>query len=383
MIVPKDEIKSYTGNDVGKLEGVLRSITYNKLEEDDDRCRKKFGVSLIDHLFFQHQQKARGIRALSKEQGIGDSTLRRIFALYNLPILTQTEINRKMRELGIGAYGTDSETGERYNVINGRIRGKKALEEGSGIHNQTRERRLELASKGGKNAAITFRQNPSLLEKRGKAIKKSYENPESRKKLKNALERRWKSKQYKERMKQHLKTRWKTDEGYRKKMIDGSRKARLDPSNEGKFYLPTIQGERGDIGYAQSSWEANLIRILIHCGRDFSLRESIQLNVSNKYKHLFESDSTFFNIDFVVGGSGERDLLYEIVAHPFEDPVGIAKVKMLKEQYPALDFRVVDREFYRRLEKRFQPKIDSDPNLLGWETSKDNLKTNPSKYSPN
>ena len=41
---------------------------------------------------------------------------------------------------------------------------------------------------------------------------------------------------------------------------------------------------------------------------------------------------------------------------------------------------IITEEKYERLERWFKKKIDSQEDLAGWETSEDNLKTNPDKY---
>ena len=85
-------------------------------------------------------------------------------------------------------------------------------------------------------------------------------------------------------------------------------------------------------------------------------------------------------MDFVVRDPRGNIVLYEIVAHPLENPVGYAKLEMLIHQYP-VDVRTIDRRFYDRLRKRFEDGINRDPLLSGWETLEDNLRTNPRKYS--
>src|SRR3989344_3447870 len=64
-----------------------------------------------------------------------------------------------------------------------------------------------------------------------------------------------------------LEEQW-TDEAYRERDAEAKRKARFEGNNLTKYHLPTISGIRRDIGYAQSTWEANLARIFLYCKRD-------------------------------------------------------------------------------------------------------------------
>ncbi|MEM5797492.1 MAG: hypothetical protein QXD72_02440 [Candidatus Aenigmatarchaeota archaeon] len=91
------------------------------------------------------------------------------------------------------------------------------------------------------------------------------------------------------------------------------------------------------------------------------------------------SDVTEISIDFVTTTPRGDIVLYEIMAHPLEDPLGYVKLEMLIQQYP-VDVRMVDEKFYKRLRRHFEERINATPFLSGWETKQDNLRTNPQKY---
>ncbi|MEM5797493.1 MAG: hypothetical protein QXD72_02435 [Candidatus Aenigmatarchaeota archaeon] len=81
--------------------------------------------------------------------------------------------------------------------------------------------------------------------------------------------------------------RWQDPE-FRERQAEAARRARLNPNNVERYYLPTIRGYRGDIKlYAKSTWEANFARILLYCGREFYTGETFRLKVTDEYRELF------------------------------------------------------------------------------------------------
>lgn len=192
--------------------------------------------------------------------------------------------------------------------------------------------------------------------------------------VKTMLGERWKDEGFREKQSEAVKAmlgeRWK-DEDFRKRQAEGVRRARLDPENLARYKLPTIYGGRWDIGFAQSSWEANLSRVLKIVGREFLTHESLRLN-----------DGSIFQIDFLTLDKIGRMIGYEIMS-PLEDETCWEKMEKVILEYPNILFKIVDQRFYRRLERRFSKKINQDSDFAGWEGKKDNLKTNPSKYQYN
>lgn len=73
--------------------------------------------------------------------------------------------------------------------------------------------------------------------------------------------------------------------------------------------------------------------------------------------------------------------MYEIMAHPLEDPVGRIKLELLRQQFQQFRVVAVDLKYYEALRKEFAAKINRSGHLCGWETRLDNLRTNPAKYA--
>jgi hypothetical protein len=138
-------------------------------------------------------------------------------------------------------------------------------------------------------------------------------------------------------------------------------------------------GVRADIGYfVRSTWEANLARVFMYLGEPFQYEpERFTLEITPFYREVFpDQDKTTYLPDFKNGH-------YYEVKGTFDTTDGLktmAKLLMFMEQYGA-EIEIVDRPRYKLLEKEFKDKIDADPRFCGWETPKDNLKTNPGKFS--
>jgi hypothetical protein len=166
------------------------------------------------------------------------------------------------------------------------------------------------------------------------------------------------------------------------KAAKGIRRLHTEPESAEGFYLTTTQGYRKDIDYhAQSAGEANIARILKYTGREFYPKASVVLDVPDQYRDLFKFDVTQSTVDFIVEDPKENLVAYDLIAHPQEDPVEIAKAEMFKKQYPEIPLHVINTDLYLKLKKKFEKKINSSKDLCGWETSKDNLFTNPKKYT--
>lgn len=165
-----------------------------------------------------------------------------------------------------------------------------------------------------------------------------------------------------------LEERWQ-DQEFRQRNAEAVRQARLNPDNLSRYHLPTIYGERWDIDFAQSSWEANLARVLRLVGRGYLPHQRLRLD-----------DGSLFGVDFLTLDRRGRMVAYEIMVHPQEDPKGWDKLEEAISNYPNIVFRIVDHGFYDRLKNRFAQRISQDSNLAGWEDKDDNLRTNPQKY---
>jgi len=111
------------------------------------------------------------------------------------------------------------------------------------------------------------------------------------------------------------------------------------------------QGYREDIGiFVRSSWEANIIRILIF------------LNILWEYEkhrvYLLDKESK----------TGRSSFIIDLWLPQFEFNIEIKgarfgnkdkKLKLLYEQYPDFPIKIIDGEVYHKLEKMFKHKIPS------------------------
>ena len=244
-------------------------------------------------------------------------------------------------------------------------------------------------------------QNPDFRKRKIEDSKERWNDPDYRKRFTESMSEVWHSENFKTRQgellrqrrqnpvfnannataaRRELLQRWHNP-AYREKFLEAARRARLDPTNVGRYNLPTIKGERSDIGfYAQSTWEANFARVLLFCGREFDVRQNFRFEVPEEYRELFPEGISETNIDFLSQDPRCNLILYEIMAHPKKNPVGWAKLDMLIHQYPAFRVVPITERMYRKLQRRFEDRINTDPLLAGWETEKDNLKSNPNKF---
>lgn len=160
-----------------------------------------------------------------------------------------------------------------------------------------------------------------------------------------------------------------------------AQEARLDPANRDRMVLPTIHGFRSDVGfYAQSAWEANVARVFQLIGRDYVIGANLRLEVTEDFQDIFQGPETIFNVDFSTIDSRGRTVMFELMAHPLEDPEGWAKLEMARRQYPELVIRAIDERFYERLRDRFEDAINDSPQFHGWERTGFNLRTHPEVF---
>lgn len=241
---------------------------------------------------------------------------------------------------------------------------------------EARQRNRELMQRLHTNPEFQDKQLQGLMEvladeefqqRRLAGLKKKWEDPEFRAKKSTQMSQ--------------LATRLNSDPEHLRKAAEGIRKLRANPESAERFVLPTIQGYRRDIDYfAQSAWEANVARVLMYQGKQFYPKESFMLEVYAKYQDLFKFGIAQYTVDFIVE-EGNGDLVaYEILAHPLEDPVGIAKAEMFAQQYPDLRIHIIDGKEYEELKKQYSMTINESADFCGWETNKDNLRNSPSKY---
>lgn len=355
--------------------------------------------SLIEVLADRYQ-KDPSLNTLSGELDVQYEVVCKLFDLCGIPRLTQVEAIKKRWQ--DPAFRERLVDGIRETWQNPVIKARRA--------------------EAGRRTLAELKQKPGYRDLLSKAMRKKWQDPEFRERnaplvasrltkiitdptikarqlegTRRMLGERWQDLEFRRRVNKGMKSMWQ-DAGFRQRQSDATRRvwqdpefrkriaaegvrARFDPSMADRYHLPTIHGFRGDIGfYAQSMWEANFARILLHLGVQFYTREAFHLKVPEKYQNVLKMEETVLQIDFVVEDKRRNLILYEIMAHPTEEPIGWCKLQMLKEQYPGLRIRVVTEKYYKRLMRRFKERINSDPKLCGWETYEDNLRTNPNKY---
>lgn len=191
----------------------------------------------------------------------------------------------------------------------------------------------------------------------------------------------WEDPEFRTKMSEIHKALWQDPE-YRERISDAIRNAQAEPGYREKLVLPTIHGFRSDIGfYAQSAWEANIARVFQFIGRDYAIGTSLKLDITDEFKFLFQNPETVFNIDFSTIDKRGRIVMFELMAHPLEDPASWAKLEMARAQHPELVIRAIDETFYGRLRSRFEDPINNNSQLHGWEKTGFNLKTHPQIFA--
>ena len=422
MIVPEERLEGYLGKSLDDLEGRVSEETLRKLREYHPR---ESGVSVIDHLFLCHQKGGQSLGSLARDIGTSSPTLKKVFDYCELPTLERDEgAKRVLQDPGFKERHAAAmrrmwgdprfremqskkmrEQQEDPDFMKKIFEGVKRKWEDPGFREMHSERFKkywgddEFREKRAKGHEAYWKdpehknmqgkkfrellENPDFMEKRLEGIKRKWEDPRFREMQSEKMKKQWEDPQFRERLaeshKKALSEKWR-DPRFREKMVEAARGARLNPENMDKYYLPTIRGYRKDIDfYAQSAWEANLARVFMYCRREFSIGEVFRLKVPEKYKGMFESGVTEKRVDFMVEDPRGNMILYEIMAHPLENPVGYAKLELLIQQHP-VKIRTIDGKSYARLRRHFENKINNTPGLSGWEAKDDNLRTNPGKY---
>ncbi len=174
-------------------------------------------------------------------------------------------------------------------------------------------------------------------------------------------------------------TRLWSDPEYREMMLNSGRRTwkRRGYEDFRSEFLPTYSGFRRDIGYnAKSCWEANIARILIFSGRKFTRNVPLELEIEEGYEGIISPGNSTFFVDFLSEDKRGKFRIYEIIAHYFENPVGIAKAEMLLHQYPNMPITIIDQKVYSRFRKLFRDRINSDSRFVAWEETGHNIKTN-------
>jgi hypothetical protein len=148
----------------------------------------------------------------------------------------------------------------------------------------------------------------------------------------------------------------KEDKGHRAKINGDNRRGKpmskeaiekISNNSHVKHPYGFKSGIREDLGhFVRSTWEANYARILKYLNVQYEFEPDIIW--------LKRSDGTeiSYRPDFKVG-----NLYIEIKGYWYGD--AIEKMKMLKEQYPDIEVKIIDARIYNRLQKVYKNKINN------------------------
>lgn len=309
-----------------------------RINEHKERLRaSKYSGGFIDWLD-QQTREYRSLRGVANILRISRSSLAKIYHSLGIEVLTQSEASRR----SITHLNNDL---------------------------QFRQRSAE----GSKKSLEILWQDPNFRKKQADGVKRNWQNSDFKERhavaTRNSLEKQ------------------KQNPDFRKKQAkaaaEGIRRARSNNVDSDVYFLPTIHGIRRDVGYAQSTWEANLHRILLYVGKDFLSHEPVMLKVPQDYQERYGLPSdTQLTVDFVTFNKRGGLTVYEIMAYSPNKQLKLARIELLIKQHPELQVRLITPSYYARLRRHFEDMVNNNPALCGWEKMDDNLKTNPHKYSP-
>ena len=217
-------------------------------------------------------------------------------------------------------------------------------------------------------------EDDEFRKRHAEAVRKNWEDDEFRKRhaeaVRKMLDKRWEDDEFRKRNAEATRKNWEDDE-FRKRQAEAVRQAR-------KSEIPRIKGYRIDIQRnAKTTAEANLVRTIMYCNRKESGERAYELNIPEEYKKFFKTNKTKITLDSLTPDSRENLKGYLILPRPQQK--SYIKAELLREQYGII-VTIITEEKYKRVESWFSKKIENDGRFKGWETEKDNLKTNPKKY---
>jgi len=353
-------------------------------------------------IWLAESHRSKSLRKISKEIGVSRWVVTRLFDHYKIPWSSQPEASRKSLE----KLRQDSEyTAKMATVNQDRFRNLredpqfevtrlKALRDALDTPEFKQKRSVaqtkawrehpELYANtriASRQALLTLWADPKRRVQQITKIKDVVSDIDVKKRHSEKSKQNWKDTEYRKKVTAAIHTR-KNDPNWLERQAEIVREALAQTSPSQRYAsLPSVHGLRRDLDfYALSTYEANFARILLMLGRDFYSRETFILRVTNQYKALFKTKTTQFDLDFVVLNPRNQLVIYEIMAHPNEDPIGWAKVRMLAYQYPHIPLHIITDRIYHRLTQRFESRVNSTPFLIGWETREDNLQTNQEKF---
>lgn len=286
------------------------------------RQEQRKGLSPLEHLFIEHHIGKKSLNYLSAATAINENTLKKLFGDYGLPTRTRAEA-----------------------------------------------------------IAVSW-EDPDMRQNHRASMRKKFEEPGYRKRqaagTQRHLEKKWADEKYRQQKSDEMKQRWEHDSAFRERTVLATRQSRLQ-TNLRQLPIRTIKGERKDIGYAQSTWEANLARIFTLLGQPYSTHVRYDVAVPEDDQDLFGKKDIATSIDFIVQRSSNRNIGYEIIAHPTENSKDLKKTQYVTTQH-GIPVRIITERAYHRLQKRFKDRISKHQTLAGWEIPKRNLRTHPDIY---
>ncbi len=413
---PVSEVQGFSASNIKRLEGIETIVL------------SAHGQRLPYYLARQHQFGNKSIEELEKELGIERRTIEHFFLYFGIPRLTASEASARNVELGIGFYGLSPEKVEEarqrglsairagnLNVTkvapevrraNASKAGKRSAELGAGVHGFSEEKRKKVSSNAG---TVAREKKKGIFGTNDEGVRycvlggrASYDQKagvhglshEKRSAISAEAGKIGGQAAYAARTTIFTYSPQRKHEiGVSGGKSSAAKHAGIhDPENRQK-YLDTISGRRADVPYvAKSMWEANIYRMLRCLGFSITPDVTVTLNVDERRKNLFRGLTVDFNLDFSARSSKGNEYWLEIMAHPSEGADGIEKILMFREQFPDrklivvtsgkfdYDFGVSTRNYYT-LEKAFSAMVNE--MTVGWETYRNNLRTNPRTFAPN
>lgn len=350
------------------------------------------------------------LKSIAAMLGIQPATLKNMFVYYGKDIRSSSETTRQrnMRSWQDPEYRKTMTEATRERWQDPEFRTKTiAIMEANWQNPEYRAKQLELIME---RLPATL-HSPEVKTKTIDAVKRNWQNPEYRAMMASYgsrnLKALWNDPIYRQRQaelsgkrmtqqrkdpdflrkmveasSQNLIQLWQNSD-FREKTIEASRQAKSNPKNEGKYVLPTVTGVRRGIGFCQSTWEANIGRVLRFVRREYLKGEPFRLSVPEEFQIVLhvQSLTTDFHLDYLTIDPRGNFVGYEIMVHPLEGKEGWLKAELFTQQHPEVRLVLVTDKLYSRLRKRFKDRISKDPDLVGWEDSKDNLRLNPDKWS--
>ncbi|MDP1694165.1 MAG: hypothetical protein Q8L34_01360 [Candidatus Woesearchaeota archaeon] len=381
MILTEEQLPQYLGKDLESKLSQFVSKTKAALRELDEITRDTVCQSFLDYVLIQHQREGRSITEIAQECNLPLMTFLRVLDRYDIPTRSKKEgIKIKWQDLEFKSKRVEASRKLLDRLKQDPIfRAKSAEATRKMLRQKWKDPEFRATNAKGVIIMLAERwKDPEFRARNAEMLSARNQKPKFREASRKLLDRLKQDPIFRAKSAEATRTTWQ-DLEFRAKIVEAQRNARLDPDRAGRYHLYSFQGVRKDVGYAKSTWEANLMRIFTFLGREYITHEKVPLQVSEKYRQLFKNINTYCEIDFVVTDPRRNIHIYEIMNFT-KGVQGKAKLEMLAEQSLGVKVRLITPRFYNRLKKRFKEHINQDPKFAGWEDKEDNIRNNPSKY---